>query len=58
MYGNHAVALGFVILFNPMIAAIVLAYVHLLFFVGFIVASIMYKTRVAGVMQTRTYRLI
>lgn len=52
MYSNHCIALGFVILFNPMIAGISLAYFHLLIFGGYIVGTLMHKQRVAGIMMT------
>lgn len=58
LYGHHAVALGFVILFNPFPAALGIAYAHLLFYVLYIVGNLKFMFKLAGIMLTCTQNLI
>lgn len=52
-FANHAVALGFVLLFNPMPAGLILSYIHLLFFVGHIVGELKMHNLVSSIMMGR-----
>jgi len=52
-FANHAIGLGFVILFNPMPAGLIIAYLHLLFFVGHIVGELKLKQLVSNIMMGR-----
>ncbi len=50
-FANHAVGLGFVLLFNPMPAGLILAYLHLMFFVGHIVGELKLHQLVSNIMM-------
>jgi hypothetical protein len=49
-FANHAVALSFVLLYDPMPAGLIIAFLHFIFFVLHVVFSILHKQLVADIM--------
>ena len=51
IFSSHSVALGMVILFSPLAGALVMAYLHLLFFIIYFICEIKLKIMVAKVFR-------
>ena len=58
LFSNHAIALGMLILFSPFAGGLICAYMHLIFFIIYLVSELMIKKLMSTLLKVGTNLLI